>query len=64
MSLVKNKEIRNFSLIEINHKITEVRKNIFELKFKQATRQTIQPHLFKAYRRMLAQLLTIKHELK
>nr|YP_007878221.1 50S ribosomal protein L29 [Calliarthron tuberculosum]AGA63832.1 50S ribosomal protein L29 [Calliarthron tuberculosum] len=64
MNLMTITEIRNLSSIEISNKIIEIKKEIFELKFKQATRQLIKPHLFKAYRKMLAQLLTIENNLK
>ena len=64
MLSITNQEIRNLSSAEINNKINETRKKIFELKFKQATRQTIKPHLFKKYKRILARLLTINNEIQ
>nr|YP_009589137.1 50S ribosomal protein L29 [Corallina ferreyrae]YP_009660605.1 50S ribosomal protein L29 [Corallina chilensis]QBL75653.1 50S ribosomal protein L29 [Corallina ferreyrae]QCS25553.1 50S ribosomal protein L29 [Corallina chilensis] len=64
MNLMNIKEIKNLSSVDINNKIIEIKREIFDLKFKQATRQSIKPHLFKAYKRMLAQLLTIRNNLK
>nr|YP_010728940.1 ribosomal protein L29 [Lithothamnion corallioides]WEA77063.1 ribosomal protein L29 [Lithothamnion corallioides] len=61
---MKINEIRELSKIDIATKIEEVKKEIFELKFKQATRQNIKTHLFKANKRFLAQLLTIEHNYK
>nr|YP_010471074.1 ribosomal protein L29 [Synarthrophyton patena]UVF62903.1 ribosomal protein L29 [Synarthrophyton patena] len=61
MILMRINEIRNLSKEEIEKKIHEVKKELFELKFKQATRQTIKTHLFKRYKRFLAQLLTIEN---
>jgi len=60
MKLITLKEIRELSKTEINDKIIEIRKEIFDLKLKQATKKTIKTHLFKVYKRNLAQLLTIK----
>lgn len=61
MILLQIHEIKNLSLQEIEEKIHAVKKEIFELKFKQATRQPIKTHLFRTYKRFLAQLLTIEH---
>ncbi len=49
---------------EINKKIIAVQRYLFELKFKQATKQQIKTHLFKKYKRILAQLLTVQHNLQ
>nr|YP_010728706.1 ribosomal protein L29 [Phymatolithon calcareum]WEA76864.1 ribosomal protein L29 [Phymatolithon calcareum] len=57
-------EIRNLSQSELDEKIIEIKKDIFELKFKQATRQPIKTHLFKTKKRLLSQLLTIEHNYK
>ena len=45
---------------EIHNKIINIRKALFELRFQKATRKRVKPHLFKQYRKTLAQLLTIK----
>ncbi len=61
---MKINEIRELSKVDIETKIEEVKKEIFELKFKQATRQPIKTHLFKAQKRFLAQLLTVEYNYK
>lgn len=64
MDVITIKEIKNLKTLELNNKIIEVKKALFELKFKQATRQSIKTHLFKKYKCMLAQMLTIEHNYK
>lgn len=46
----------------IQEKISQTRKEIFELKFKQATKRNIKSHLIKQKRHLLAQLLTMQTE--
>ncbi len=48
--------------IEIKEKIDEIRRELFDLRFKRATRQLTETHLFKKARVQLAQLLTIQSE--
>nr|YP_009510892.1 ribosomal protein L29 [Gracilaria gracilis]AXI96565.1 ribosomal protein L29 [Gracilaria gracilis] len=62
MPLPKFKNIANLTHNEIQEKIIKLKKEIFELKLKQATRQNIKPHLFKHKKHQLAQLLTIKQD--
>uniref|UniRef100_A0AAU7YRI7 Large ribosomal subunit protein uL29c n=1 Tax=Gracilaria hainanensis TaxID=2871843 RepID=A0AAU7YRI7_9FLOR len=62
MSLPKFKNIKYLTPNEIQEKIIEIKKEIFELKLKQATRQNIKPHLFKHKKHQLAQLLTIRQD--
>nr|UAD87858.1 ribosomal protein L29 [Gracilaria textorii] len=62
MPLPKFKDIKHLTNSEIRKKIIELKKEIFELKLKQTTRQTIKPHLFKHKKHQLAQLLTIKQD--
>lgn len=64
MNILNINEIKNLKPKEINEKILEVHHELFELKFKKSTRQSIKTHLFKKYKRMLAQLLTIEHNIK
>lgn len=40
------------------NEILKLKKELFELRFKKATRQNIKPHLFKRIRHRLAKLLT------
>jgi len=49
---------------EITLKILEVKKDIFNLKLKKATRQPIKPHLFKHKKCLIAQLYTLQTQRK
>nr|YP_010197633.1 ribosomal protein L29 [Gracilaria flabelliformis subsp. simplex]UAD86049.1 ribosomal protein L29 [Gracilaria flabelliformis subsp. simplex] len=60
MALPKIKDIKHLTDSEIQKKIIEIKKEIFDLKLKQTTRQNIKSHLFKHKKHQLAQLLTIK----
>jgi len=64
MNILNINEIKNLEPKEINDKILEVHHQLFELKFKKSTRQSIKTHLLRKYKRMLAQLLTIEHNHK
>ena len=57
-----SKEVRNLSDSEISEKIENLRKELFDLRFKQATRQLTKTHRFKEARIELAQLLTVSSE--
>ena len=59
MEILTIEKIKQLERTDLNRKIIEIKKLLFDLKFKQATRQTIKTHLFKQYKRMLAQMLTI-----
>ncbi len=62
MSKTTIKEVHNLSDDEISGKIEELRKELFDLRFKQATRQLTKTHRFKEARIELAQLLTVSNE--
>lgn len=64
MEILTIQEIRKLENIELNHKILEVKKLLFDLRFKQATKKSIKTDLLKKYKRMLAQLLTVEKNLK
>jgi len=55
-------EIRNLSDADISEKIENLRKELFDLRFQQATRQLTKTHRFKEARIELAQLLTVSNE--
>ncbi|KGG22010.1 LSU ribosomal protein L29p (L35e) [Prochlorococcus marinus str. PAC1] len=46
----------------MSDKIQNLRKELFDLRFKQATRQLAKTHRFKEARTELAQLLTVSNE--
>ena len=62
MSKTTTKDVRNLSDSEISEKIENLRKELFDLRFKQATRQLAKTHRFKEVRTEMAQLLTVSNE--
>ena len=62
MSKTTTKDLRSLSDSDISEKIQNLRKELFELRFKQATRQLAKTHRFKEARSELAQLLTVSNE--
>ena len=53
------KEFRKLNSSQITEKIDELRKELFDLRFKQATRQLNETHKFKIIKKQVAQLLTL-----
>jgi len=53
------KEFKKLNTSEINEKIDQLRKDLFDLRFKQATRQLNETHQFKIIKKQVAQLLTL-----
>ena len=62
MAEAKQIDLSQLSDTEINEKINETRRELFDLRFQRATRQLSETHRFKKARVQLAQLLTIKSE--
>ena len=62
MTKSKQNDLSNLSDNEIKDKIDGIRRELFDLRFKRATRQLTETHLFKKARVQLAQLLTVKSE--
>ncbi|MEO0870248.1 MAG: 50S ribosomal protein L29 [Cyanobacteria bacterium J06642_11] len=63
MALSKAKELRKLSDDELSSEIVNVKRELFDLRFQQATRQMETGfHQFKHARRKLAQLMTIERE--
>ncbi len=62
MTKTNTAEARKLSDSEITEKIESLRKELFDLRFKQATRQLTNTHRFKEARTELAQLLTVSNE--
>ena len=52
------KEFKKLNSEQINEKIDQLRKDLFDLRFKQATRQLNETHKFKIIKKQVAQLLT------
>jgi len=57
-------ELRQLSDADINDQIAGLRRELFDLRFQQATRQLANTHRFKESRIKLAQLLTLQSERK
>ena len=57
MSLPKYKDLINLNeIVEIDKEIFLLQKNLFDLKIKKSTSQTIKPHLFAHAKRRLVHL--------
>nr|AYR06433.1 ribosomal protein L29 [Rhodogorgon sp.] len=63
MSFSKIGNFKQMNKEELCDKIIEVKKELFELKFKQATKQTVKSHSFKHKKHLLVQLLTLENKL-
>ena len=55
-------ELRQLSDSDIEEQIVGLRRELFDLRFQQATRQLANTHRFKQSRTKLAQLLTVQKE--
>ena len=53
------KEFKKLNSDQITEKIEQLRKDLFDLRFKQATRQLNETHKFKIIKKQVAQLLTL-----
>ena len=53
------KEFKSLNSEQITEKIDQLRKDLFDLRFKQATRQLNETHQFKIIKKQVAQLLTL-----
>ena len=53
------KEFKSLNNNQINEKVEELRKELFDLRFKQATRQLNETHRFSIIKKQIAQLLTL-----
>jgi large subunit ribosomal protein L29 len=55
-------EVRTLSESDLNDQISATRRELFDLRFQQATRRLEHPHRFKQARIKLAHLLTVRLE--
>ena len=62
MTRTSTEEVRKLTDADINEQIAEVRRELFDLRFQQATRQLTKTHRFKEARIELAQLMTVRNE--
>ena len=62
MPLPKIESVRNLNDEELIDEILATKRQLFNLRFQQATRRLEKPHEFKHARHRLAQLLTVERE--
>ncbi|MBD1857866.1 MULTISPECIES: 50S ribosomal protein L29 [Leptolyngbya] len=62
MALPKIADARELKDEELSDQILAVKKELFQLRMQQGTRQLDKPHQFKHLKHRLAQLLTVEHE--
>jgi large subunit ribosomal protein L29 len=62
MALSKIADLRPLSDTEIAEQVLALKKQLFDLRFQQATRQEVKSHQYKHIRHQLAQLLTLERE--
>jgi large subunit ribosomal protein L29 len=62
MALPKIKDARSLSDEDLAEAILAAKRQLFELRFQQATRRPVKTHEFKHTRHRLAQLLTVERE--
>lgn len=60
---MKTSEIRKMSKEEISSKITELKKELFDLRMKQATGNLDKPHRVNELRKTVARLKTVLNEM-
>lgn len=60
MALTKMSELGNLSPAEVETQIQDLKRQLFDLRFQQGTRQPVKPHQFKHLRHTLAQLMTLR----
>ena len=62
MAFLALSELKSFDIETLAKEIVNTKKQLFELRLKEATRQSFKPHLFKHNKRKIAQLLTLESE--
>lgn len=55
-------EIRALNQDSLKQEIINIKKILFDFRLKQATRQSVKPHVIRAYKKQLARIMTIEHE--
>lgn len=64
MSKIKAAELRNLTMEELEQKKDALKKELFDLRQKRVSGQLEKPHLFKQFRRQIAQMSTVQQEMK
>lgn len=64
MAVLKASELRNLSLEELSNKEKELRQELFNLRFQNATGQLENPTRISAAKKELAKVKTVQNELR
>jgi large subunit ribosomal protein L29 len=64
MAFPKMKDLRSLTDREVEAQILGIKRELFGLRMKQATKQPVNPHEFKHAKHRLGQLMTLEHERK
>ena len=64
MTFSNFEELKTLSNENLFEEILNLKKELFDLRLKKATRQSIKPHLFKQSKHKIAQLLTLESQRK
>lgn len=59
---MKAKDLRELTIDELNNKLDELRRELFNLRFQQTTHQLKNPTRIRVVRREIARILTILRE--
>nr|BBI37231.1 50S ribosomal protein L29 [Palmaria palmata] len=62
MNILSNKAIRALDIESMEKEVLEIKRALFDFRLKQATRQSVKPHIIKAYKNQLARIMTIQKE--
>ncbi len=62
MALTKMSEFLELSDQALDEKILDIKKQLFDLRFAQATRREVKTHQYKHLRHTLAQLMTLERQ--
>lgn len=62
MSLSKVADLRELTDEQIDQEIADVKRELFQLRLRRATKASVKPHEFKHARHKLSQLKTIERE--
>lgn len=60
MTLPKISDVEKMDAASLSEEVLSIKRELFDLRLKKATRQDFQPHLFRHFKHRLAQLLTVE----
>ena len=61
---MKNTDIRDLSTVEMNKKLTELKEELFNLRFQHAINQLENPNRIKTVKKEIARVMTVLHSAK